>query len=101
MPNAPVLYFQGTSQAGTGGNGVAFGDGLRCVAGSVLRLGVHVNAGGSSQYPIAGEAPISIRGLIQSPGGVRDYQCWYRNSAAFCTPSTFNLTNGLEVLWLP
>jgi hypothetical protein len=101
MPNAPVLYFQGTSQAGTGGGGVVFGDGLRCVAGSVLRLGVHVNAGGSSQYPIAGEASVSIRGLIQSPGGVRDYQCWYRNSAAFCTASTFNLTNGLEVLWLP
>jgi hypothetical protein len=27
------------------------------------------------------------------------YQLWYRNAAAFCTPSTFNLTNGLDVTW--
>jgi len=26
---------------------------------------------------------------------------WFRNSAAYCTASTFNLTNGLRVTWLP
>jgi len=26
---------------------------------------------------------------------------WYRNAAAFCTNSTFNLTNGLNVVWQP
>jgi hypothetical protein len=32
---------------------------------------------------------------------VRSYQAWYRNAAAFCTPSTFNLTNGYSVTWAP
>jgi hypothetical protein len=29
------------------------------------------------------------------------YQVWYRNASAFCTPATFNLTNGLRVTWVP
>ncbi|MCY2961408.1 MAG: hypothetical protein NTY35_14690 [Planctomycetota bacterium] len=100
MPNSSALYFQGTSATG-GGNGVAFGDGLRCAGGSVLRLGVTTNAGGGSQYPGLADLPISIRGAIPQGGGVREYQVWYRNAAAFCTASTFNLSNGLEVVWLP
>jgi hypothetical protein len=31
--------------------------------------------------------------------GTRTYQVWYRNAAAFCTISTFNLTNGIELSW--
>jgi hypothetical protein len=27
------------------------------------------------------------------------YQVWYRNAASFCTPSTFNLSNGIEIAW--
>ncbi len=100
MPNSSALYFQGTGQAG-GGSGVVFGDGLRCVGGSVLRLGVTTNGGGGSQYPGLADPPISLRGAIPAGGGVRDYQVWYRNAAAFCTASTFNLTNGLQVDWLP
>ncbi|MEY2806172.1 MAG: hypothetical protein RIR65_589, partial [Planctomycetota bacterium] len=33
--------------------------------------------------------------------GTRTYQAWYRNAAAFCTPSGFNLGNGLEIVWAP
>jgi hypothetical protein len=29
------------------------------------------------------------------------YQAWFRNSAAYCTSSTFNLSNGLRATWLP
>jgi hypothetical protein len=43
---------------------------------------------------------LSVRGMITSPG-TREYQVWYRNSAAFCAPETFNLTNGWEIAWLP
>ncbi|MBL8863148.1 MAG: hypothetical protein JNK02_14220 [Planctomycetes bacterium] len=99
MPNSSALYFQGTSQLG-GGLGVAFGDGLRCAGGSIIRLGTKNNVGGASQYPAAGDVAISIRGL-NSVGDVRTYQVWYRNAAAFCTPSTFNLTNGLQTTWIP
>jgi hypothetical protein len=33
--------------------------------------------------------------------GTRTYQVWYRNAAAFCTASTFNLTNGWRTTWGP
>ncbi|MCY2958896.1 MAG: hypothetical protein NTY35_01930 [Planctomycetota bacterium] len=97
MPNSSALYFQGTSQQ-SGGAGVAFGDGLRCAGGVVIRLGTKSNASGASQYPMAGDPSISSRGLVTGPGS-RTYQVWYRNSAAFCTSSTFNLSNGLLVTW--
>jgi plastocyanin len=99
MPNSSVLYFQGTATAG-GGAGTVFGDGLRCAAGSVIRLGTKVNASGASQYPDVGDQSISVRGANAS-GNTRMYQAWYRNSAAFCTVSTFNLTNGLQLTWAP
>ncbi len=97
MPNSSALYFQGTTPQG-GGIGAVFGDGLRCAAGAVLRLGTKINAGNASMYPEGGDLSVSVRGAIAAPGS-RTYQVWYRNAAAFCTASTFNLTNGLVVLW--
>jgi hypothetical protein len=91
------LYFQGTTQQSAGA-GTAFGDGLRCAAGTVVRLGTKFASGGASQYPSAGDASVSVQGGVTAPG-TRMYQLWYRNAAAFCTPSTFNLTNGLDVTW--
>jgi len=96
-----ALYFQGTGQLG-GGAGIPFGDGLRCLSGSIVRLGTRVNAGGSSGYGVSqGDIPISVRGGIPAGGGTFTYQVWYRNAAAFCTASTFNLSNGLEIVWAP
>jgi hypothetical protein len=99
MPNSSVLYFQGTLTAGAGA-GVVFGDGLRCVAGSVTRLATLMNSGGQSAYPGPSHLPVSVRGLVTTTG-TRFYQAWYRNAATFCTTSTFNLTNGLRVVWNP
>jgi DNA-binding beta-propeller fold protein YncE len=100
MPNSSALYFQGTLQQ-AGGAGVVFGDGLRCVAGAVIRLGTKTNVSGVSQYPDVGDQSVSVRGLCAS-GDVRHYQCWYRNAADFCILlSTFNLTNAVTVTWLP
>ncbi len=99
MPESATLYFQGTAQT-NGGLGTAFGDGLRCVGGTIARLGTKQNAGGSSQYPAPGDPSVSQRGSVASPGA-RYYQCWYRNAAAFCTSATYNLTNGLAVSWTP
>ncbi len=99
MPNAFALYLQGTSQQ-SGGLGIVFGDGLRCAGGTIIRLGTKLNVAGSSQYPSGTDAPVSVRGMVTS-AGTRTYQVWYRNAAAFCTVSTFNLSNGLEVQWNP
>jgi len=97
MPNSFALYFQGTTQQ-NGGLGVTFGDGLRCASGSIRRLATKLNAAGGSSYPGAGDPAVSVRGGIAAPG-VRTYQVWYRNAASFCTASTFNLSNGLEIAW--
>jgi hypothetical protein len=99
MPNSSALYFQGTTQTSAGA-GAGFGDGLRCASGTIIRLGTKVNAGGISSYPTGTDVPISVRGVNIS-GGARTYQCWYRNAAAFCTTSTFNLTNGVSTTWQP
>ncbi|MCY2960558.1 MAG: hypothetical protein NTY35_10375 [Planctomycetota bacterium] len=99
MPNSSALYFQGTTSAG-GGAGTVFGDGLRCASGTVVRLGTKTNAAGSSQYPVGGDLSISAKGLVTAPGS-RTYQVWYRNAAAFCSVSTFNLTNGWRTVWSP
>ncbi|MBL8859579.1 MAG: hypothetical protein JNL28_13815 [Planctomycetes bacterium] len=99
MPDAPVLYFQGTNQL-LNGAGAFFGDGLFCAGGSIIRLGLKFNLGGTSTFPGLGDPAISVQGVIAAPG-VRTYQGWYRNAAVFCTPSTFNLTHGLQVQWVP
>jgi hypothetical protein len=94
------LFFQGSAQS-AGGAGAVFGDGLRCAGGTVVRLGTEAIASGASAYPGAGDPSVSTKGMVMSSASTRGYQLWYRNSAAFCTPSTFNLTNGLWVTWLP
>ncbi|MBL8862215.1 MAG: CHRD domain-containing protein [Planctomycetes bacterium] len=99
MPNSSALYFQGTTQL-AGGAGVVFGDGLRCAGGAIIRLGTKSNVAGASQFPAGGDPTVSVRGLVGAPG-LRTYQVWYRNAAAFCSVDTFNLTNGVAVTWGP
>jgi hypothetical protein len=97
VPNGPALYFQGDGQFAAGA-GVAFGDGLLCAGGTIIRLGVKFAAGNTSTWPGAGDPPISVQGGIV-PGDVRHYQAWYRDAAAFCTPAFFNLTNAVTISW--
>jgi hypothetical protein len=99
MLTGPCLYFQGNNLV-NGGAGAVFGDGLRCVGGTVVRLGTKANIAGASSYPFLGDLSVSVRGAC-AVGDVRMYQVWYRNAAAFCTASTFNLTNGLQLIWAP
>jgi photosystem II stability/assembly factor-like uncharacterized protein len=96
--DAPSLFFQGDARL-AGGAGTAFGDGLRCVGGNVRRLGVRFAAGGTASFGGGVPSVAQVGGV--SSAGVREYQAWYRNAVAFCSPSTFNLTNGVEVLWIP
>ncbi|MBL8861006.1 MAG: hypothetical protein JNK02_03260 [Planctomycetes bacterium] len=91
------LFFQGTSSSPAG---VPFGDGLRCVAGTVTRIAAKTAASGIATYPEPGDLPISVKGLVPAVGAERAYQVWYRNAAAFCTPSTFNVSSGIRVRWL-
>jgi hypothetical protein len=94
MPDSSALYFQGTLST----TRAAFGDGLNCVGGTVIRLGTKTNIAGASQYPETGDASVSVRGLVSVPGK-RVYQAWYRNAASFCTSASYNTTSGLSVDW--
>jgi len=104
IPNGPGLYYQALNALG-GGNGVLFGDGIRCIGGTVIRLGIVTAAGNASTYPSGvtppNGVPISIKGF-NSAGDVRNYQLWYRDSTTgFCTVNVFNLTNAVNVTWQP
>jgi hypothetical protein len=109
-PDSIVLTATGMPQVATGtvfwkGNalephGVEWGDGLRCVGGSLIRLGTKTNVAGTATYPEAGNAAVSVRG--QTPPGsglVGYYQTSFRNAAAYCTPNTFNSTNAVRIVW--
>lgn len=95
----PGLFFQGTSTFG-GGLGIPFGDGLLCSGGTIVRLGVVFPTGSSASYPGGlTPGPISTMGS-NTPGDVRNYQCWYRDSdPSFCTADTYNLTNMITIFW--
>jgi hypothetical protein len=100
MPTAgTAAYFQGEMQV-AGGAGIVFGDGLRCADGTVIRLGTKTNSGGASQYPGVSDPDISVTaGLVA--GDIRYYQVWYRSAEVFCTPATWNFTNGIRATWSP
>lgn len=96
----PGLFFQGSAQV-AGGTGAAFGNGLLCAGGTIIRLGVGFPSGGTASYPGGlTPGPIHVRGAT-SAGDVRHYQAWYRDGAVFCTSATFNFTQGVSVTWIP
>lgn len=97
MPNDLCVFVQGTAQSGSG-FGTVFGDGLLCVAGSLVRLSTTTNVSGASQFPNGGRS-ISAQGGVASIGVVRNYQAWFRDTAAFCQADTFNFTNAITVTW--
>ena len=93
------LFYQGTASLGSG---VAFGDGIRCAGGTVLRIATRAAGLNGTFYPLPNETPVHTSGSVPSSTCARYYQVWYRNaSTTFCTPSTFNLSNGVRITWLP
>lgn len=98
MPSTSLcIYLQGDAL-----DDALFGDGVRCVGGSLIRLRTKSNVGGASQFPEPGEPSVSARGHVTLGSGARRYyQTYYRNPAAsFCPSATFNVTSGVIVNWL-
>lgn len=100
------IFLQGTAQlAGP----VPFGDGLRCTGGTLKRLYVKAAVNGVARAPLAGDASISAQsGALGDPltAGARRYvQVYYRDAnATFCPApqgSTFNISSGLILDWMP
>jgi hypothetical protein len=93
-PAAPTLFFGGSSAINA-----PFGDGVRCVGGSITRLRIKTSPTGTAVYPEQGDAAISTVDPV-SAGTTRHYQAMYRNLAGPCGGG-FNLTNGWKTTWQP
>ncbi len=85
--------------------GLVSGDGVLCLGGTLVKFGGH-NAGtegapaGMWTYPSTAQTtPVSVA-TGQAPATTASYQLMYRNAVAgFCTPDTFNVTNGVQIPW--
>jgi len=106
-PNATSILLQGTTSLPTG---VAFGQGVRCVGGSMKRLYVKAAVNGSITAPdfAAGDATVSMRSAslgdpIQS-GESRFFLVYYRDpivSSSCPATSTYNATQTGQISWWP
>lgn len=93
VPDQFGIFFYGSSQL-NGGNGVPFGDGLRCVGGGagVARLPVAMAASQTLSWDVDLTAPPQAWATINA-GSTWHFQAWFRDPAAGGTG--FNLSNGL------
>ena len=99
MPTtASAIFLKGDANAS---GGISFGDGVRCVDGSLIRLGTLTSVAGACSYPTGAQTAVSVRGATPIGSGlVAYYQTYYRNAAStFCPPETFNVTNGFIITW--
>jgi hypothetical protein len=101
MPNSSsfVAFAQSTATNA----GVAYGDGVLCVTGSITRIARRAISSGKANFGngIPGDLPVSVAGGIAAPGTFH-YQVVYRDAVGgFCTPNTFSVTNGVSITWTP
>jgi choice-of-anchor B domain-containing protein len=104
-PTSLSIFLQGDQEISE----VPFGDGLRCTGGSLKRLYTKNASGGTVTAPAGADLSVSARSAATGdtiPGfGTRLYQVYYRDpSSSFCpapSGSTFNVSNGLRVIWIP
>lgn len=103
LPTALTILMQGSTTIAP----VPFGDGLRCVGGTIKRLYVKSAVAGVVTAPQAGDPSVSARSAALgdpiSAGQSRQYQSYYRDAnPTFCpapTGSTFNASDAVEIVW--
>jgi hypothetical protein len=103
LPSALTLFVQADATVSP----VHFGDGLRCVGGTLKRLYAKSASAGLASAPGMTDMPITARSAaLGDPigaGETRNYFVYYRDpNATFCpAPSgaTFNATNAFSIVW--
>jgi hypothetical protein len=95
-----VTFFAGPTRLADGFSGV-FGDGRRCVTGSLVRARAFPNPAGVAQIPLVGNPSLGAAFNVTPASPTRYVQAMYRNVAPFCTTATYNVTNGVIVTWRP
>jgi hypothetical protein len=99
-PTAFTIFLQGTTSIAP----VVYGDGLRCVHGTLKRLYHHNAVAGAVAAPQGGDLSITARsaqlGNPIAPGSVRYYMTYYRDpDPSFCPSATFNASNAVRINW--
>jgi hypothetical protein len=105
LANSLSIFLQGTLNIP---NGVVFGDGVRCVGGSLKRLYVRAASSGVVSAPNVGMDPSvsamsATLGDTITPGSTRFYGVYYRDANALFCPNppgnTWNIGNSYSVAW--
>ena len=106
-PSGLGILLQGTATIPTG---AVYGQGVRCVGGTIKRLGAKHARGGSITIPDfeAGDPQVTVvsaaKGDLIHPGDSRYYLVFYRDPIVLggCpASSTFNATQTGMVMWSP
>jgi hypothetical protein len=103
LPTSLSIFLQGTTVIGP----TFFGDGLRCITGSLKRLYAKNAVAGTVSAPQGIEPKISSRSAaLGDPipiGATRVYQVYYRDpNLSFCSSpqgDAFNVSNAVGVAW--
>ena len=104
LPNALSIFLQGSTLLATP---AVFGDGVRCIGGTLKRLAAHNAVSGAVQFPQSGDPSITARSAALgdpiAPGSIRYYQTYYRDpNLTFCPNppgNSWNVTNGIQIQW--
>lgn len=99
LPTALSIVLQGDTEIAP----VPFGDGLRCVGGTLKRLYTKHASGGIVTAPGAGDPSISAQSALHGDpipvGATRIYQTYYRDANLGFCPFGFNASNAIAIAW--
>ena len=98
------IFLQGTTESTTG---LVYGDGVRCVTGSLKRLYTKSANGGVATAPVGADLSITARSAAAGDpiptGGIRYYQIYYRDPNSTYCPNppgnTWNVSSGMKITW--
>jgi len=92
VPTQPGIFYFGPNQIQ-----IPFGNGFRCVGGTVHRLPVEFGQAGLLSHSLDNTVPQIASEL--TPGSTWNFQAWYRDPLS--GGAAFNLSDGLELTFLP
>ncbi|MFT7670891.1 MAG: hypothetical protein ACI8X5_003604 [Planctomycetota bacterium] len=98
VPDGIGLLFKGTTTL-NGGFGIPFGDGLRCCGGQITRVGIGIAESNTMSFGYP-NTKLSVTSN-SCAGSTNCYQLWYRQHPSVCGGLPSNLTNAVELTWLP
>lgn len=100
LPSALTIFLQGSASILP----VNYGNGLRCVGGTLKRLFHHNAVGGTVSAPQGADPSITARSAAMNhpilPGQTKYYMTYYRDpNPNFCTGLGFNSSNAVAIVW--